>query len=81
VGVIDWDWAAAWDPAIDAACLAWHGWEAVRAAVDEQTYVRARIWQRTFGIEQIVAGWLRPPGMADALERTAAWLRRTRDQS
>ncbi|MDX1659113.1 MAG: phosphotransferase [Nitriliruptorales bacterium] len=23
-GVRDWDLASAWDPAVDAACLAWH---------------------------------------------------------
>jgi len=81
VGVIDWDWAAAWDPAVDAACLAWHGWATVKAAVDARTYQRARVWQRTFGIEQIVASWLRPPGPADVVGRTAGWLRRTRDES
>jgi aminoglycoside phosphotransferase (APT) family kinase protein len=78
VAVIDWDWASAWDPAVDAACLAWHGWDSVRSAVDRETYERARVWQRTFGIEQIVASWLRPPPRADVLERTAEWLRRTR---
>jgi aminoglycoside phosphotransferase (APT) family kinase protein len=81
IGIIDWDWAAAWDPAIDAACLAWHGWATVKAAVDAKTYQRARVWQRTFGIEQIVASWLRPPGPADVVRRTAEWLRRTRDKS
>jgi len=79
IGIIDWDWSAAWDPAIDAACLEWHGWAAVEAAVDAQTYQRARVWQRTFGIEQIVASWLRPPGPPDVVRRTAEWLRRTRD--
>lgn len=81
LGIIDWDWAAAWDPAVDAACLAWHGWATVGAAVDAETYRRARVWQRTFGIEQIVAGWLRPPGPADVVRRTAEWLRRTRDET
>jgi aminoglycoside phosphotransferase (APT) family kinase protein len=78
VGVIDWDWASAWDPAVDAACLAWHGWDAVRRAVDRETYARARVWQRTFGIEQIVASGLRPSPRADVVERTSEWLRRTR---
>jgi aminoglycoside phosphotransferase (APT) family kinase protein len=80
VGVIDWDWAAGWDPAIDAACLAWHGWDAVAAAVDPPTYQRARIWHRTFGIEQLAVSWLRPPGPPDIIPRTAEWLRRTRGQ-
>jgi aminoglycoside phosphotransferase (APT) family kinase protein len=55
LGVLDWDLAQAFDPAIDAACLAWHGWETVRRAVDATTYERARIWQATFGIEQVGA--------------------------
>lgn len=80
VGVIDWDWAAGWDPAVDAACLGWHGWAAVAAAVDPTTYRRARIWHRTFGIEQLVASWLRPPGPPDIIARTVEWLRSTRDQ-
>lgn len=54
-GIIDWDWAAAWDPAVDAARLAWHGWATVKAAVDAKTYQRARVRRRTFGIKQIVA--------------------------
>lgn len=29
VGVLDWDLASAWDPAVDVACLSWHGWETV----------------------------------------------------
>ncbi len=81
VGIIDWDWASAWDPAVDAACLAWHGWPAVEAAVDPQTYDRASVWQRTFGIEQIISTWLRPPGTPDVIRRTAAWLRRTQESS
>lgn len=80
IGIIDWDWAAGWDPAIDAACLGWHGWTTVEAAVDPATYQRARIWHRTFGIEQIVASWLRSPGPPDVAQRTAEWLRRTRDE-
>ena len=80
LGVLAWDWASAWDPAIDAACLGWHGWPAVQAAVDPQTCHRAMVWQRTFGLEWIVAAWLRPPGSPDVIERTAAWLRQGQDQ-
>ena len=75
-----WDWASAWDPAVDAACLAWHGWPAVRAAVDPETYQRAQVWWPTFAIEHIVAGWLRPSGTtgpdraAGVVERAAEWL-------
>jgi aminoglycoside phosphotransferase (APT) family kinase protein len=77
VGVIDWDWASVWDPAIDAACLSWHGWEAVRGAVDAETYHRARVWYRTFPIEQLVGARLRPPGHPDVVNRASAWIRRT----
>lgn len=53
VGVLDWDLASPFDPAVDAACLGNHGWDAVRAAVPAEVYRRARIWYRTFGIEQV----------------------------
>src|SRR2546430_1008403 len=43
-GVLDWDLAQPFDPAVDAACLAVHGWENVREAVDVETYRRAGIW-------------------------------------
>lgn len=55
VGILDWDLAQAFDPAVDAACLAWHGSRTVRRAVDGDTYRRARVWARTFGIEQVSA--------------------------
>jgi aminoglycoside phosphotransferase (APT) family kinase protein len=80
LGVLDWDWASAWDPAIDVACLGWHDWPAVQSAVDPQTCHRAMVWQRTFGLEWIVGAWLRPPGSPDVIERTAAWLRRSQDR-
>ncbi|MFJ4985245.1 phosphotransferase family protein [Streptomyces sp. NPDC088732] len=55
VGVLDWDLALPFDPAVDAACMAWHGWHTVRDAVDHDTYRRARVWDRTFGIEHLIA--------------------------
>ncbi|MEV0583336.1 aminoglycoside phosphotransferase family protein [Nonomuraea sp. NPDC050310] len=58
VGVLDWDLASPFDPAVDAACLAWHGWEAVAAAVDTETYRRARVWEATFVIEGVGAALL-----------------------
>ncbi len=79
-GVLDWDFAQAFDPALDAACLAWHGWDTVRAAVDEHTYERARIWSRTFGIEHIGAALiaLEPPVVLDRyVSGTIEWLERT----
>lgn len=76
-GVLDWDLAAAWDPAVDAACLAWYGWDAVRRAVDPGTYRRARVWYGVFGLEQVSAAILN--GEDDAslqphLERACAGL-------
>lgn len=35
--------------------MAWHGWENVRAAVDEATYERARVCDALFGIGHLVA--------------------------
>lgn len=49
--VIDWDLASAWDPAVDAACLAWFGWSTVAAALDAETLARARTWAATFPLE------------------------------
>jgi aminoglycoside phosphotransferase (APT) family kinase protein len=80
VGVLDWDLAQPFDPAVDAACLAWHGWDTVRAAVDEKTFGRARIWGWTFGYEQLGAAVLNgePPEIIDRyLAGTIAWLERT----
>lgn len=81
VGVLDWDLAAPFDPAVDAACLGNHGWDAVRAAVPAEVYRRALIWYRTFGIEQVSSAILNgEPGevikryvarATEFLERTA----------
>lgn len=77
IGILDWDLAQAFDPAIDAACLAWHGWQAVRQAVDGDTYRRARVWARTFGIEQVGAAIANgePPSVIERyVESTVKWL-------
>lgn len=55
VGVLDWDRAHLFDPAIDAAFMGWHGWDTLRRAVDPGTYHRARVWERTFGVDHLVA--------------------------
>ena len=81
LGVLDWDLAQPFDPAVDAACLAWHGWHNVRAAVGERTYRRARTWWKTFGIEQIVAAITNeePDHIVDIyVHKAAQWLDRTR---
>ena len=78
VGVIDWDLAQPFDPAIDAACLAhWHGWSALRATVDGRTYDRARTWYGTFAMEQIVKLLLDGAGdaaMARCVDRVVRWM-------
>jgi aminoglycoside phosphotransferase (APT) family kinase protein len=82
VGVLDWDVASAWDPAIDVACLAGHGWATLAQVIDAQTYERAAVWYRTFGIEQLGAALLTgEPAEIDRyvrrgvqyLERTNGW--------
>lgn len=68
-GVIDWDLASAWDPAVDAACLAWFGWPAVAAAVDEQTHQRAHLGDHL------------PPGVGGRGHRQRRGPRRHREAS
>ncbi len=55
--VLDWDFASAWDPAVDVACLAgWHGWAAVSKAVaDRGVLARARAWAAVFPLEQVAS--------------------------
>ncbi|WP_330270835.1 aminoglycoside phosphotransferase family protein [Lentzea sp. NBC_00516] len=55
LGVLDWDMAMPADPAIDAAQMAWHGWDNVRRAVSATTYRRARTWDALFGVGHLVA--------------------------
>jgi len=63
VGVLDWDLARAFDPALDAALLSWFGWDVLARAVDGETLRRARIWDGLFGAEHFIAVL---GGMADA---------------
>lgn len=91
VGVLDWDLASAWDPAVDAACCAWHGWDMVAEVTDEPTYERAVTWYRTFGLEQVGAALAagasdeqvkevvaRATGWLDTFEQPAPWRPTTR---
>jgi aminoglycoside phosphotransferase (APT) family kinase protein len=55
LGILDWDLAMPADPAIDAALMAWHGWDTVRRAVPAATYHRARTWDALFGVGHLVA--------------------------
>lgn len=80
-GVLDWDLAAAWDPAVDIACLAWHGWDTVRQVVGEgAAYQRARTWYRVFGLEQIAAGLLAGDDdetLGATIEKISVWMAST----
>jgi aminoglycoside phosphotransferase (APT) family kinase protein len=55
LGILDWDLAMPGDPAVDAALMAWHGWDNVRRAVPTATYHRARTWDALFGVGHLVA--------------------------
>ncbi|ACQ79488.1 aminoglycoside phosphotransferase [Beutenbergia cavernae DSM 12333] len=80
VGVIDWDLAQAFDPAVDAACLGWFGWETLAAAVPPETMRRARVWFGTFGLEQVGVALRRRADdaeLATQLARAQDWLART----
>jgi aminoglycoside phosphotransferase (APT) family kinase protein len=81
VGVLDWDLAIFGDPAVDAACMAWHGWDTVRRAVDPDTYERARIWDGLFGVEHFVAVLPGRPlaNVESYVEHVVAWLEREAD--
>jgi aminoglycoside phosphotransferase (APT) family kinase protein len=80
LGVLDWDLAQPFDPAVDAACLAWHGWDKVAAAVDRRTLHRAWTWYLTFGLEQVSFALLNgepDDAVAQRCTAAAAWLDRT----
>ncbi|WP_433276115.1 aminoglycoside phosphotransferase family protein [Pseudonocardia xinjiangensis] len=78
IGVIDWDLAHAFDPAIDVACLAHsHGWPTLAKTVDHATYARARTWYGTFALEQIVKYLLDdadPEAMTECVGRVVRWM-------
>ncbi|MBC3839799.1 aminoglycoside phosphotransferase family protein [Streptacidiphilus sp. 4-A2] len=77
IGVLDWDLAQPFDPAVDAACLAWHGWDRVRDTVDARTLDRAGTWYLTFGLEQITVQLLDgapEEAVAARVQRATAWM-------
>lgn len=55
VGVLDWDLAAAWDPALNSAYLGlWHGEELIeQIAATPREARRAHIWLGAMGLESI----------------------------
>jgi len=80
VGVLDWDLAQRFDPALDAACLFWHGWDKVRSAVEAHMFRRACVWALTFGLEQIAFAILNnatEQKVAEEVVAMTAWLERS----
>ena len=71
VGVIDWDLASGWDPAVDVAALsAWHGAGFERVLADRDTAERASAWRKSFPLELIARKLAGPAeGLAAAVER------------
>lgn len=55
IGVLDWDLAAAWDPALNSAYLGlWHGEHMIESiAANPQEAWRARIWLGAMSLESI----------------------------
>jgi aminoglycoside phosphotransferase (APT) family kinase protein len=80
-GVLDWDRAHLFDPAIDAAFMGWHGWDNIRRAVDGETYRRAHVWERTFGVDHLVAVLVlegKPLASVESyVKHIVAWLEQT----
>ncbi|MEV4177544.1 aminoglycoside phosphotransferase family protein [Nonomuraea sp. NPDC049709] len=78
VGVLDWDRAHLFDPAVDAAFMGWHGWDNVRRAVDGATCRRARVWDRLFGVNILCAVFVLDGGpipLVDSyVKHIVAWL-------
>ena len=60
LGVLDWDLACTFDPALDVACLGSFGWANVGHAVDADSYLRAKLWASIFPLEWIVSALLTP---------------------
>lgn len=79
VGLIDWDLATAYDPALDLACLAeWHGWDTVEQLADGATVRRARVQQDCFALHTIahviITRGAGDPAVSTAVERAVARL-------
>lgn len=80
VGVLDWDLATAYDPALDLACLAdWHGWPLVARLAEPAVVARARVQQACFVLHTvahlIITRGSDDPAVSDALEQAAVRLR------
>lgn len=68
-GILDWDMAAAWDPALNTAYLAlWHGEGFIEAiAPDPDVAWRARVWLGAMSLESVFDATLDPRKDIDAL--------------
>ncbi|MFE7528985.1 aminoglycoside phosphotransferase family protein [Kitasatospora sp. NPDC057542] len=83
VGVLDWDAAQLFDPALDAAWLLSQEWSPGLVDVDWELVRRTRIWALTLGLEPIARGILdqepeeilkyRVGYAVEWLERTTGW--------
>lgn len=71
LGVLDWDLAAAWDPALNTAYLAlWHGEGFIEAiAPSPDVAWRARVWLGAMNLESVFDATLDPGKDIDALVR------------
>jgi Phosphotransferase enzyme family len=71
-GILDWDLAALWDPALNPAYLSlWHGEEKLDSmARDADEALRARVWLGWTALETIYDASLR-----EGTDRPAAWAR------
>ena len=79
VGLIDWDLATGYDPALDLACLAeWHGWDVVGRLADGATVQRAGVQQDCFPLHTvahlIITRGAGAPDVEVAVSRAAARL-------
>ena len=61
VGILDWDKASRWDPAINLAHLSlWHGQDVIdEAAPDEFFAARAHVWNGAFALTRVADAALR----------------------
>jgi aminoglycoside phosphotransferase (APT) family kinase protein len=80
VGVLGWDVAQRFDPALDAAWLLSQQWDPARAGVDAEQLRRIRIWALTLSLEPTARAILdQAPEehLAYQVRRAVTWLERT----
>ncbi|EME97971.1 phosphotransferase [Streptomyces mobaraensis NBRC 13819 = DSM 40847] len=80
VGVLGWDRAQLFDPALDTAWLFGQQWDPRRAGADREQMRRIRIWVRTLGLEPLARAILDHESeehLAYEVGKTVAWLDQT----